>query len=415
LFGLAPALQSVFPNFLSALKGEAVRIGRSRFPLQKVLLIGQVGLSLTLLIGTTLFVRSLHNLRALDLGFHRENVFQVTLDPAQCGYKSGQIKAFYRQVLEKVSIIPGVRAASLALVALMDDNYWGSGITVEGYSAREGDPGPLRNAVGPEFFKTTGIPVLIGREFSSQDSERARKVAVVNEEFARFYFGDQNPVGKHIGTAQPDTEIVGVVRDGKHATMREGPIRFWYVPYEQMGVQEMTLYVRTAANPGQTIAAVRKEIASLDPSIALYNVKTLEMQVEEGLGSERLIATLSTFFSLLATLLAAIGLYGVLAHIVARQTREIGVRIAVGARPIDVLKHVIGQGMLCAVIGIIVGGLGALALGRIVSTLLFGIGPADPLTFMSVTSLFVVVTLVACWFPARQATKVDPMETLRHE
>jgi ABC-type antimicrobial peptide transport system permease subunit len=197
--------------------------------------------------------------------------------------------------------------------------------------------------------------------------------------------------------------------------MREGPIRFWYVPYEQMGVQEMTLYVRTAADPGQAIAAVRKEIASLDPSIALYNVKTLEMQVEEGLSSERLIATLCTFFSLLATLLAAIGLYGVLAHTVARQTREIGVRIAVGARPMDVLKHVIGQGMLCAVIGIIVGGFGALALGRIVSTLLFGIGPADPLTFMSVTSLFVVVTLVACWFPARQATKVDPMEALRHE
>jgi predicted permease len=279
--------------------------------------------------------------------------------------------------------------------------------------------GPLRDAVGAGYFRTLGIPILLGRDFETRDDEKAPKVAIVNESFAKFYFGAANPLGKRIGDGgqdKPDIEIVGVAKDSKYSVVREKTPRFWYVPYEQLfddATMRTTLHVRTAGDPDHMIAGLRDAIWSVDSKVAIDNVTTLETQVEEHLSLERLVAALLSFFGILAALLASVGLYGVLAFSTARRRREIGVRLALGAEPARVRRLVLRDAAVQAIAGIAIGLPAGLAVSRLLESQLFGVSTTDPLSIAAATVLLAVVALAAGDLPARRASRVDPAIVLR--
>jgi len=383
LFGLAPAIQATRPDLIAALKNDIPTLASvaSRFELRKILVVAQVALSLLLLIGAGLFVRTLQNLKGIDLGFRADKVLLLSMNPSLNGYKPEQARNFYAQLLERVKNLPGVQQASFADMPLLG-GAWITGATVEGYQSQPGqDMSITAKKVGPKFFETMGIPLLMGRDFAAADGPGAPKVAIINETVARSYWGTV------------------------------------YAPIAQIEerTSELTLQVRTAGDPTDLIAAIRHEAQTLDKDLPVYNVKTFTELTAEAMSQERIIATLASFFGLLALMLASIGLYGVMAYAVARRTSEIGIRLALGARTGDVLKLVIRQGMALVVIGLVIGLAGAMALTRFIAGQLYGVGANDPATFAVISLLLTAVALVACYPPARRATKVDPMVALRCE
>jgi predicted permease len=420
LVALAPALRSTRSGARPDLKGEGLSSSGGRLAGRRLLVSVQVALSVMLLIGAGLFVRSLRNLRTLDPGFDRQNVLILRMDPTLSGYKPERVKPFFREVLNRVRTLPAVRGATYSWMGLIDHNHWGSGIRVEGFTPREGDPGPLRNVTGPDYFHTLAMPLLAGRDFDDHDNQNGPRVAIVNEQFARFYFGDQNPIGRQIGAQDPgepaNYTIVGVAKDGRYASLREPPPRFWYIPYEQgKAVHDLHLYVRTVGDPLKMTAAVRHEIAAVDTNVPVYGVKTLEIQIDEDLVTDRLLAALSSLFSLLAALLASIGLYGVMAYSVTRRTREIGIRMALGAEQGQVMWMVLREVVMLVTIGIAAGVPAAWLLKRLIASILFDVPTLDLMAVAGATVLMALVALLAGYLPARRATKVDPMVALRHE
>jgi putative ABC transport system permease protein len=419
LFGLAPALHISRPNLSQALKLDSWLAQGGRATWRKCTVSLQLALALPLLVTAGLFLRTLYNLYAQDMGFGRENMVEVSLYSGKYNFTAEQNKNYLREVVEKVSALPGVRGASFAAMALLGNNMWGSGITVEGVANRDGDDGPLRNIVGPDFFRTTGTPILMGREFDWRDDESSAKVAIVNESFAKFYFGSENPLGKKIGKggrdAVADTEIVGVARDTRYAKVREDTPRFWYMPCEQVDwkAADLTLHVRTAGDPKAIIPALRAAIQATDNNVAVDRVTTLDGRVEDQLSMERLVAMLSSFFGLLAALLASVGLYGVMAYTTQRRRREIGVRLALGAEPASVRRLVLRDAILQALAGIAVGLPAALGVTRLIESQLFGVEPADAWTIAAATALLTVVALIAGYLPARRASQVNPAIVLR--
>jgi predicted permease len=423
IFGLVPALQATRPRIATTLKEEGRGVvGGSSVLLRKGLVVAQVALSLLLLIGAGLFVRSLQNLKDLNPGFQTSNLVSFRLSPTLTGKPPAWSFDYYRRLTERLQSLPGVTSCSLAVVELLGNNEWDNSIVVEGYAAKVGEMvDPHMQFVAPGFFDTLRIPVIAGRDFRRQDDNSASKVAIVNQKFARKYFAGLDPIGRHIGMGgdpgtKLDTEIVGVVGDTKYESLREEVPYELYVPYTQRNyVNSMIAYVRASSDPAGLISTVRRVVAELDPDVPLSQMRTLDRQLENSLITERLLATLAAGFGLLATLLAAVGLYGVMAFMVARRTREIGIRMALGASGASVIWLVMREVALLVGLGVVIGLPAALGLTRLVEAQLFGVAPSDVLTLSLATLGIAVVAMLSGYLPARRATGIDPMRALHWE
>jgi predicted permease len=422
LFGLAPALESTRPDLASTLKDQAAAVaGGGNAGWRKVLAAAQVSLSLLLLIGAGLFVRSLANLKNLNPGFEVNNLLSFAVDATLNGYQTERAKQVYKQLTEDLGALPGVRSAAMCVVAPLSYDEWDSTVTVEGYAAKPGeDMNPWVNHVSPGYFATMKIPIYSGREFTERDTG-VHKVAIVNEKFARHFFGDQLPVGRHIGLGgdpgtKTDIEIVGVVQDTRYQTMHQDPPRQVYFPYLQnKWAGSMTAYVRTDLGPEQMFPALRAAVRKIDTNMPVYLMKTEERQRDDSLVVEVIAARLSGAFGALATLLAAVGLYGVIAFVVARRTREIGIRMALGAIPGDVIRLVMREVLLLAGAGIAVGLPAALAVTPLVASQLYGIQPNDPSIIALATAGIAAIAVLSGFIPARRAAHVDPLTAIRFE
>ena len=421
-FGLVPALRATQADLTPALKSEAAAVvGGGGFRLRKGLVVAQVALSLLLLIGAGLFTRSLMNLRALDPGFKPDRLFAFDIDPARSGQDFTQRVSTLRRIQEELFAEPGVASASAGAVALMSGNNWSSSVRVEGYESKEGeDMNPQFNYVAPGFFETLGFPLVAGRDLAETDVLEGPQVAVVNEVFAKYFFKDQNPIGRRFGIGRRGEgypfEIVGVVRDGKAASMREEPQRFVYAPYTQeKAVGSLTYYVRSTVEPDSFAPRLRAAVARVDSTLPVTDLKTMKTQISDSLFFERMVAVLSAAFGLLATVLAAIGLYGVMSYAVSQRTREIGLRVALGADQRSVLMLVLREVAILAGIGIAIGLPGGYGLGKLIESQLFNLKARDPLTFLVATAALVTTALVAGLIPAVRAARVDPMTALRYE
>jgi predicted permease len=420
IFGMAPALRATRFELIPALKDGGGDAAMTRSLLGKALVVAQVALSLLVLVGAGLFVRSLINLRNVDTGFNQQNVLLLQPATDSVGYKDDdpRLSALYRDVEEKVSAIPGVRAAAFSLFSF-NQGTWNNPITVKGGAppVRE-TPFIMNNVVGPGFFTAMNLPLILGRPFGPQDTRTSPKVAVISEEMARRFF-PQSPLGKlyRMGTSGQgeEIEVIGVVKDAKYESLREEPKPMAYYPYSQRDWYLGNFEVRFSGEPGAIVSAVRQAIKEVNRNLPIAEVAMFSEQVDRSLVQQKLIARLSSFFGLLALLLAAIGLYGVISYSVTQRTREIGIRMALGAERRNVLRLVIGQGAKLALIGVLAGLGASWALTRWIESLLFGVSPTDRMTFVIIALLLIAVALLACYIPARRATKVDPMVALRCE
>ena len=425
VFGLAPALQASSPDVVPALKDEtnALRKGPGRWTLRNLLVISQVALSLVVLVGAALFIRSLQNLRAIESGFVPDNVLVMSLDLALNGYTEPRGREFYRELIGRVERLPGVAAVSLASVVRLSGGGTRRSITIDGYTPQPGEGLEIDfNVVTPKYLETMGVPLLHGRDFDAQDRAGAPKVVIINEVMARKFFPGQDPLGKRIRWPTPPDapeeaplEIIGVAKSGKYRTLTEDDRPSMYLPFPQNYRPNMALHVRTAGDPRAAIAALRREVQLLDETLPVFGIRTLTEQVNSALYTPRAAAILLSVFGLLALLLASVGIYGVIAYSVTQRTREIGVRMALGAQAGDVLRLVLRQGLALVLAGVAAGLAGALALTRLASSLLYGVSATDPAVFAAASLLLALVALVACYVPARRATKVDPMVALRYE
>src|SRR5262245_48173394 len=412
LFGLVPALQSSKPDVLPALKDSGASFSqRSGGRLTGLLVVSQIALSLILLVIAGLCARTLQKAYAINVGFDAENVWSAKIDLRRLQYSEAQGREFYQRLLERVSSLPGARAAGLT------NNVPWSGMGMSSPAIVNNQPIPYLayQIVTPGYLDTMGIPLLAGRQFTKEDDARSSRDAIINETFARQGWPDQNPVGKIFKTGLGDepVTVIGVMRDTRAGHWFEVTTCAAYFPLAQNHEGEMTLLLRAVTNPELLIAAVRQEIRTLDPELAVYSVKTLEQYRRDLLFRERLRAALIGGFSLLSLVLASLGLYGALSYSVAQRTQEIGVRMALGARTGDMMWLVVGDGIRLTAIGVTLGLVGALAAARVLKSMFYGISPTDPQIFIVIPLLLTFVALLACWIPARRATKVDPLTALR--
>jgi predicted permease len=434
LFGLIPALQATRADVAPTLKDQAGAVvgGGAPVRFRKALVTAQVTLSLLLLIGAGLFIRSLQNLRNLGPGFAPENLVAFNIDPSLNGYDAPRAKAFYQRLSDNLGSIPGIRSVGLAAMRILEDNEWDSGLTVEGYAAKNGEHiQAFMNSISPGYFQALGVPILAGRDFTIRDSEEIKHgpdpndwnptKVIINEKFAKTYFGTTNAIGRHVGFGndpgtKTDMEIIGVIKDIKYTNLRdEIPIQM-FIPYlGSRYVGGMTVYLKTALDPNQLASAVRGQLRQIDPNVPIYAMRTVEQQISNSLLIERLIASLSTVFGALATLLATIGLYGVMAYTVARRTREIGIRMALGAFQRDVIWMVMREVIVLVTIGIAIGFGAAMGLTRLVKSQLFGVEALDPIALLAATVGLAAVACLAGYIPALRASRVDAMHALRYE
>jgi predicted permease len=426
LFSLAPALQFWRPDVSPALKQQVATVARGPLHLRRSLVVAQIGLSLLLLVGAGLFVRTLHNLKHLDVGFTTSHLITFSIDPRLAGYERAQTTGLYQGILDELAGLTGVRSVAATSDPELDDNNTSSNITVAGYrSAENEDMNVEASKVSPGYFSTLQTPLLAGREVSDQDQAGTPKVAVVNESFARKYFGQpQNAIGHYFcwgaGDVTPDIEIVGVAKDALHTTLRDHIRRTVFTPFlqaKEAGTNSggMTFYVRTRQTPEAAENTIRQFMHTFDSNIVLNHFRTMQEQVDENLTTERAIALLSSSFGALAALMAAIGIYGVLAYSTAQRIREFGIRIAVGATRATVIRMVLTEIAWMAGLGAAIGLPLSILLARSLRSQLFGVSGTDPLTLFVVCGVVAAVSFASAALPALRAAKVDPMVALRYE
>ena len=417
VFGLLPALQAAKINFGDALKeGGRDAAGLLRRRLRGFLVVGEVALALVLLIGAGLLIRSFTRLTEVDPGFDPRGILMMDIWPQPPKYTTSQANAFHQRTLERVRALPGVEAAALVHPAPLSGDQRSAGFGIEGLPSPTEEPfnAGLR-IISPDFFKTFRIPLVNGRLLAESDDAKAPPVAVVNESLTRLYFANENPLGKRIIISGVTRAIVGVVGDVKHSALDEEAKAELYLPMAQSTRRQMSLAVRASGDPLQMVAAVRGQIRAEDKEMPIFNLQTMERLMDKSVAPRRFNMLLLGVFALVGLALAAVGLYGVISYTVTQRTREIGIRLALGAQRADVRRLVVGEGMKLTLIGALLGLGGALALTRLMKTLLFGVSSTDPLTFIVIAALLLGVALLACWIPARRATKVDPMIALRYE
>ena len=423
LFGLYPALHSTRPDLVTMLKANTGQPsgGRAAARFRSALVTAQLALSMALLASAGLFIKSLVNVSRVDLGLSTENLITFAVSPELNGYEAERSLAFFERTEEELAAIPGVTGVSAASVPLLAGSSWGSSVRVEGFeSGPDIDAGSRYNEIGPNYFSTLGMPLLAGREFTLSDGAGAPKVAIVNEAFTRkFGLDTRNAVGRFMASGRGDeldTEIVGVVQDAKYSDVKQEVPPVFFRPYRQDDVLgSINFYVRASLEPSQILAAIIPLMGRLDPNLPVEGLKTLDQQVKENVFLDRFISTLSAAFAVLATLLATVGLYGVLAYTVTQRTREIGLRMALGAGGAQVKGMVLKQVGRMTLIGGALGLVAAFFLGRAAESLLFGLEGSDPFVFVAVAVLLVGVAMGAGYVPAHRASKIDPMEALRYE
>ena len=419
-FSLAPAMQAARQVFAPSLRLESRSFTSAGklLSLRSALILVQVALSLPLLVSAALLLKTLQNLRALETGFAKENVLLASINPALNGYSKERRGAFFDELLAETRALPGVKFASLASDSPISGGWDQNIITVEGYTPREGERMTSDvTYISTDYFRSLEIPMVMGRDFDERDRIGAPKVVIVNEKLAKHFFGTTNVLGRRIGLDKvPDMEIVGVVKDAQYINMREETRRHFYIPTTQdETLTNLTLHVKTTTTPDVVAEQLRAQLKSLDPNLPLYNIKSLATEIDESLVQERLVTWLSIAFGVLATLLTALGLYGVLTFSVARRTREIGIRVALGAQRRDVFRLIMIRGVVLVGIGVAIGLGASYAFSRLIGALLFGVEPNSLTTLVSVSIGLIAVALLACYLPARRATKVDPLVALRYE
>ena len=424
IFGLAPSLQATRPNITTALKDTAAQGGAARTRLRSVLVVAQIAISLVVLIAAGLVVRTLQQLQTMNPGFDPNNALEMSFDLGLQGYDEARGQQFYRQLTERVQSVPGVESAVISNYVPLSLNFNSGNVYVEGKPVERGENAPLAmvGSAGPGYFKTMSTPILQGRDFNDQDQEKTEAVAIVNETFVRRLMPElQNiseAIGKRFSFGGPDRpfrRIVGVAKDGKYFNIAEDPRAFVWRPMSQNYSSNGILLVRTKGNPDALFGPIRSQVQALDPNLPLFEVKTLNVHMKLALFPSRVAATVLGVFGLVALMLAAIGVYGITSYAVAQRTHEIGVRLALGAQLGDVLRLVLRQGLKLTIIGAALGVLGAFVATRAITSVLYGVSATDPLTFVSVSGLLILVALIASYVPARRATKVEPLVALRNE
>ena len=424
IFGIVPALTGSRPDLLRVLRDSGAR-NLMNFGLRSMrgwLVVTELALALILLLGSGLLVRSFAQLTAIDLGFDRENVLTARVNLPRSVYRAEpQTTSFYQQLFERLESLPGVTSSGAITHTPL------SGFGIIAFTEIEGNPPPDRDKDAPigigsvsnDYFRTLKIPLLSGRVYDDADKADGAKVAIVNQAFARRYFPNGDAIGKRVGFGcekELCRTIVGVVGDVKQESITADVTPEMHLPFSQMPTNGMTLFLRTnGGNPAELTRALRSEVLAIDKNQPIFNVKTLDQRVIETIAASRSLMFLFSGFALLAMVLAVVGVYGIISYSVSQRTREIGIRMALGARAADVLRMVLRNGMTLVLAGIVIGVGGALALTRFLATLLFGVTPTDTLTFVVVSAVLIAVALIACLLPARRATKVDPLEALRYE
>ncbi|HXD33776.1 MAG TPA: ABC transporter permease [Pyrinomonadaceae bacterium] len=422
VFGLIPALHAAKPDLNAALKeGSKGSMGSPAGKRTRSLLVTvEVALSLVLLIGAGLMIKSFLRLQQMNLGFNPDHVLSVSLSLSRSRYSEDrQQAAFFQEALERLKSLPGIRSAGATTGLPLTLQLSGSDFRIEGQPEPEAGKEMIINtrSVSPGYFETLGISLIKGRDFDNRDKSDAPGAAIINHDLARIYFSNEDPIGKRItfDDGQSWMSIVGIIGDVKQLGLDSSAKPEVYFPYLQVASPSMSIVVRTASDPLGLAAAVKSQIRMVDKDLPINEAKTMQQLLADSLSGRRFNMLLLTVFAMVALVLAIVGIYGVMSYTVTQRTHEIGLRVAIGAQPGDVFRMVIGQGMKLALIGVAFGLVGAFGLTRLMTTMLFGVEPTDPVTFAGIAVLLTSVALVACYLPGRRAMKVDPLVALRYE